>query len=301
MKKNRITLFKMALLLCLLPFEAKANSDWSVKKTTIAEITGTPSHTSSEGRDMVVYSIKRKSSLKEGPKFFIQGGLHGNETQTSQFVLWLIKRIKEGKSPLNQLPEGSQIDFLPYANPDQYAKSRYNSNHINLNRNFSILWGKSREPAGSHPHSEKETKAIAALLKAGGYTAATDVHGYVNWIVGPSKAQFVKNTSLRKQRAYRKWMHALKRALPILDNYKIKDAGSLGDGGAFEDFAFWRLDTFAFCLEMKKKERVNAKGQDTYQSYETFIGKMFQEAFFLKEGASFRTTRNFYYQSRPSL
>ena len=257
--------------------------------TTINAITGSDIHLSHEKRDFDVLTIKnsyRQTYVKE--KFFlIQGGLHGDEKLTSEFVLWLAKRMKENRSLLNQLPKNVVIDFLPYANPDNYQKHRYNANNVNLNRNFSVLWGISTEPNGHKPFSEPETKAIQSLMQSRQYISAIDVHGYVPWIVAPSPPKhFASAPPLQKLR-YNLWYEALKNGMSMLKGYELQNARDLGDGGSFEDWAFWTNNTLSFCLEMSHSQRLvhypNQPEIDTYHSYEKYIYHMFQSALSIKK------------------
>ncbi len=219
-------------------------------------------------------------------RFLIQGGLHGDEVITTTFVEWLAKRTQSGESPLNKLPGSISIDFLPSVNPDTYRKSRYNSNNINLNRNFGILWGLSREPHGSEAFSEPETKAIRALMESQRYLAAVDVHGYVDWVVAPSFPQQAHTNAANQVTRHKAWLEALRKHLPLLGPYQLKTAGSLGDGGAFEDWAFWGNKTLAFCLEMASPQRFvpnkNGVNEDRFLAYENYIYQVFNEALSIK-------------------
>lgn len=91
------------------------------------------------------------ASNKKSYSFYIQGGLHGNEKLTVDFVLWLAERVKSKSSLINLLDKHRiNIDFKPIANPFGYANSlRYNENAVNLNRNFGVNWGLSREKSGT--------------------------------------------------------------------------------------------------------------------------------------------------------
>jgi hypothetical protein len=222
--------------------------------------------------------------------FLIQGGLHGNETLTTHFVNWLMHRVRSGQSPLNRLPAGSVIDFLPKANPDAYGQSRYNANQVNLNRNFGVLWGLSTEPHGEKPFSEPETKALKDLMERRRYLAAVDVHGYTNWIVVPSPPELLSQRTHHLGRLYHKWHKTVEQHAKLLPNYKVKQAGLLGDGGAFEDWAFWSNQTLSLCLEMMADQRFvpveettgARKHIDSFHRYEKFIATMFHQALHLK-------------------
>lgn len=283
---------------------------WEISKASISRVLGDRSLVSTSGRELILYSMtKISNSRKPMPRhrFLIQGGLHGNEEKTSILVKWLLKRTVSEKGILSSLPEGTTIDFLPFANPDNYGKSRYNTNQINLNRNFPVLWGVSQEPNGHKPSSEKETQAITALLRSRNYTATVDIHGYINWIVGPSKPSYFQNISKNRKDTYYRWMSVLKKEMSILPGYEIKDAGSLGDGGAFEDTAFWSFGSLSFCLEMKSPLRFNHKGTDQFALYERFIFGMFRKAMSfprkqrIHEAYPIAHDRNYNKVSKPSF
>jgi hypothetical protein len=255
------------------------------------------------GQNLSFFPISSsKIQAKKPPRFLIQGGLHGNELLTSEFVMWLAARFESGVSQLNKI-SNIEIDFIPYANPDgTLFYSRSNANGINLNRNFGMLWGITKENPGPKAFSETESKAIKQLFEKREYLAAIDVHGYVNWIVAPSSPKFLKSrgikTSKAKEQEYDLWTNSiLERMKDILPNYELKSAGELGDGGAFEDWAFWNANVMAACLEMHSANRFSFETfqrviskvltssiqpddgrRDDFIVYEKFIRDIFNEA-----------------------
>ncbi len=275
------------------------------------------SYATKYGTPLSVYAItptqNPRSQKSEPLRFLIQGGLHGNELLSSEFVAWLAQRFANGESLLNTLNNGHiAIDFVPYANPDgtiQYT--RYNANKVNLNRNFDVLWGMTREHPGPAPFSEPETRAIRDLVLKRKYTAAIDVHGYVNWIVLPTapseKFKELSKISSDRQALYAQWDKAVRReTAKQLPGYEIKTAGELGDGGAFEDFAWWSGGSLATCLELFTDSRhvmasladtiinfiapktlsANKQHQtrqsDTFIAYENYVHSLFNEAITIK-------------------
>ena len=86
----------------------------------------------------------------------------------------------------------------------------------------------------------------------------------------------------------------------LLPGYELKTAGGLGDGGAFEDFAFWQTQSLSFCLEMKSPRREitslsptllvgltqknppSMQEEDTFFTYELVIFRAFSKAIFVK-------------------
>jgi len=248
--------------------------------TYLDNVTQNKEHRSVEGRRMSLILVpvnKVEKSQGELPRVLIQGGLHGNERLTPQFVQWLAERVAKGESPINRLNTTAfHIDFLPNANPDGLHKNqRYNAQDVNLNRNFSVLWGKTRENPGLAAFSEPETRAIRDLILQRNYALAIDVHGYINWLVAPSTPEeFGEKVGAAQKKAYAHLIGFLQKQVASLDSYKLKTAGGLGDGGSFEDWAFWQAGVPAFCLEMKSPYRFIANGhtvKDKFLAYENII------------------------------
>lgn len=276
-------------------------------------------YTTKFGNSINVYAIDH-SQMKDSPnkqrvRFLIQGGLHGNELLASDFVAWLAKRFATGESLLNTLHGGNiSIDFIPYANPDGTIQfTRYNSNFVNLNRNFDVLWGLTRENPGPRPFSENESRAIRDLILQRDYTAVVDVHGFINWIVLPTapseNLKGLPKISSERRKLYDQWASAVKHhTSKQLPGYEIKTAGELKDGGAFEDFAWWSAGVPALCLELftdsrhvlmsfadsiiklltpqtLNSERRSTNGRsDTFVAYESYIHSLFQEAIKIDSG-----------------
>ena len=274
---------------------AVSNSRSSTKRKAVVSsvhvIAQNPKLRSVQNRDIVVIRVpamKKGKIIKAKHHFYLQGGLHGNEKLTTTFVAWVVDRLVKGQSALNKLPQDKvAFDFVPIANPDGVRSfSRNNANKINLNRNFGVLWGQSSENPGKSKFSEPETKAIRYLMKSQKYTAAVDVHGFINWVVAPSPAASVKTQKSLQAQNYTQWSRHLKQEMRMLgDDYILKNAAALGDGGAFEDWAFWKNGTFAFCLEMASAYRYqhnNKSGKsvkiDRFRAYENYIYTMFKHA-----------------------
>jgi len=270
------------------------------------------------GNQISVYAISNPELNSEKTastvRFLVQGGLHGNELLGSEFVGWLAQRFSKGDSLLNTLNGGNvAIDFVPYANPDgtiQYT--RYNGNKVNLNRNFGVLWGVTKENPGPAAFSESETRAIRDLFAKRDYTGSIDVHGYINWIVIPTdpldEVKGLPRADAAKLAKYRQWATAIKRETAArMPGYEVKTAGSLRDGGAFEDFAWWGAGVPSACLELFSRERFVTQSlaskivdlltppvfgsrkavndsSDMFMVYESYIHSLFLEAIKIKTG-----------------
>lgn len=246
-----------------------------VYERTLSQLLG-QEITSTHGSEFLVTSVTLNQGQTLPVRFYIQGGLHGNEHLTTNFVHWLSHRVAKNESIINQINSTIVIDFVANINPD--SGQRNNPRNINLNRNFSVLWGQSVEPMGHKPFSEAETRAIKALFQKFHYRAAIDIHGYLNWLVLPTKPQDLE----RNSKLYEPWARLAEKNISLLPGYEIKTAGELGDGGAFEDWAYWQANTLAICLEMKYPTRFFPYGNqnrfDSFLAYERFIFKMLQGA-----------------------
>jgi predicted deacylase len=273
------------ILLCLLTAPTVFGQT-GVVETTLHEKLGN-AFRSLQGRAFPFFETKTSGAQH---RFLIQSGIHGNEQLAPEFVLWLKHRYDERRSPLNRL--NAAIDFLPAVNPDGLARGlRTNGRGVNINRNFDVLWGITKEFPGLNPFSEPETQAVKALFEQKRYDAAIDVHGYINWIVMPSDLSKKQSVDATLAHKYRLWTDAVVKEARRLPGYQTKTAGELGDGGAFEDWAFWKAGTMAICLELKSEERFDmsnkmfatAFGSDQFLRYEAFIYYSLTRAIKIKE------------------
>jgi hypothetical protein len=320
MTQNAIKLLRACLLIFMVfaGQQAFAKDSFGLDryKRPVEAVTKTPApYRTKFGNQMSVYSIKNPAATEARPaRFLIQGGLHGNELLTSDFVAWLAQRFAAGESILNTLNQGAvEIDFVPYANPDGTVQlTRYNANRINLNRNFGILWGITKENPGRHAFSEVETRAIRDLMDVRQYDGAVDVHGYINWIVIPTapedRVPGLAAATPETLQKYRRWETFIKKETASrLPGYEVRSAGSLGDGGAFEDYAWWGAGIPAACLELFSSDRYIPKSlaakivdlilpsalrssndlsqsSDMFLVYENYIHSMLQESHKIKSG-----------------
>ena len=257
-----------------------------VQESNIAQLVEDGTLVSSNGKSLIILttSNKAKRDCTDCPRIYFQAALHGNETLTSEFVFWLFNRIDSGESPISSIPTHLIFDFLPKANPDSFNRRRSNARGINLNRNFSVNWGVSREPAGTGPFSEPETLAIKKFIEKNKYLMTIDIHGYVNWIVTPSPMNNQNPRYAQRSPVYRKWLEIIQSKANLLEDYAIKDALSLGDGGAFEDWAFWEAGSLAFCLEITSPNERDKDHKIFFERYETFLFKIITEALALDQG-----------------
>ena len=103
------------------------------------------------------------------------------------------------------------------------------------------------------------------------YDVTIDVHGYVNWIVGPTSPALMEvytgqKVSNAKKNDHKQWTNSLKKNLSFLEGYEYKSAGGLGDGGAFEDYAYWDKCE-AFCRNTQTRKRSYKNKLSEYHKY----------------------------------
>jgi hypothetical protein len=91
---------------------------------------------SQKGYNIPVVTIK-KTNNPDAIKVWLQGGLHGNESASTEGVLYLIAQILDKRQ---YLLENIEIKVVPMANIDGYLKlSRYAANGLDLNRDQTKL------------------------------------------------------------------------------------------------------------------------------------------------------------------
>jgi hypothetical protein len=261
--------------------------------TSIDKILDATKMMSRDGRKIEVFE-DNSNDVKAWP-LIINGTTHGNEKLSREFVLWLKERFQHKVGLLSQIGLPIKIDFLPTLNPDGYARDRReNSNQVNLNRNFSVLWGFSRENPGVTAFSEPETKSLRGLFLKKQYKMAIDVHGYTNWVVIPSPPRLVyktQSTSVMKS-LWSGWVKKMESTVStLLPEYDLKTAGSLGDGGAFEDWAFWDARAWSACVELQgpNKPLSDMSPEElkttmkSFERYELFLSQVIKNAFELDQ------------------
>lgn len=218
-----------------------------------------------------------KSPDQKRLKVYIQSNLHGNEGLTRTVSQFLMNRLLANTGPLYQLSrQGVSFDFVPVANPTgARLVTRHNSADFDLNRNFSQFWNPKSLAPGSGPFSERETQTIRSLFQENLYDVAIDIHGFVNWVVTPSFNPDIPMSSKNQKLA--RWRSSLTKNLPLLNREsRIVSALELGDGGAFEDWAYWDRNALAYCLEIDHPlgTGMNSKAwTEQMKAYESYIAE----------------------------
>ena len=110
-----------------------------------------------EGRIIDCYVLGRGEE-----RVLIIASMHGNENAGSFLVRRLLSHLFENQHLLN----GKQVILIPEVNPDGIDKdNRYNSNGVDLNRNFPAFNRMNNRSAGPFPLSEPESRMIAQMIE----------------------------------------------------------------------------------------------------------------------------------------
>ena len=140
------------------------NDPWSFSTRTVCHATSIIGY-SVLGRPILSYTFG-----SGGTTILFTGGIHGSEPSGSYMMYDFISYLE---SNAKKIPADKKIVIVPEVNPDGIATfSRYNSNNVNIDRNFpSASWtpdidissGLVMDGGGSSALSEPETRALADL------------------------------------------------------------------------------------------------------------------------------------------
>jgi carboxypeptidase D len=116
-------------------------------------------------QERIIYGLKitdNPTAEENEPEFRIIGAHHGNEKMSAEVPLEMCWYLTQnyGTNPLvTHLVDEREIWIVPIMNVDGHvANSRYNSNNVDLNRDYGYVWGPGW--TSPSPYSQPETKAI---------------------------------------------------------------------------------------------------------------------------------------------
>lgn len=120
---------------------------------------------SPQGREIAFYGRIIDEKL---PNVFFLGGFHGDEIEGEYAIEKFMNELQTSDCACNY-----NVYFLPCLNPDgRELKTRFNANHVDLNRNYPTKNFKNETQTGSHekvfceaPASEIETKFMMDLVE----------------------------------------------------------------------------------------------------------------------------------------
>ncbi|XP_008313573.1 carboxypeptidase M [Cynoglossus semilaevis] len=125
------------------------------------------------------------------PEFKYVGNMHGNEVLGRELLLHLadelVQGYRSGESWSVQLLNSTRIHVLPTMNPDgfdearthcQYSQGRYNSNGVDLNRNFPDAFaGPKNQRQLTEKEREAEVRAVIGWLQTETFVLSANLHG----------------------------------------------------------------------------------------------------------------------------
>ncbi len=201
------------------------------------------------------------ATLEMEPRVRLSGGIHGNEKITVEFLLTFIEDILSDyryDKEISSLVDSRYIVLIPIVNPDGYSGfSRYNSNSVDLNRNFSREWSQ-EITHGDFAFSEPESAAIRDFTLAKKFTTGITLHAgavLVNLPFDYGKAtlgEMPDEYDLVKQMGYAYTTSGTFLNNPRLYKHKDMDQGTINGGdwyvitGSMQDWSY--LD--AGCLDL---------------------------------------------------
>jgi hypothetical protein len=151
-----------------------------------------PIGSSVQGRHLVAESnFDLTGPIRPANITLIIAGLHGDEKAT----VALVATFREAWVAMGRVR--TPLVMLPLANPDGFvADSRYNANRVDLNRNCDLNWqADSPEPAGPHPWSEPESRAIRDFILAFEPSKIVSLH----WALAEIDADGPQSTGLARR------------------------------------------------------------------------------------------------------
>jgi len=161
----------------------------------VAEVIATSSQaiigTSVEGRDITTHTF----GTGETDLLFV-GGVHGGYEANS--VRLADAMIEHLHANADLIPDDITVHIIPVLNPDGYAlpatasdqSRRFNTNGVDLNRNFDCKWAPESSwrgqtvSAGTAPFSEPEAAALRDYVLATNPSAAVFWHSVANNVYG---------------------------------------------------------------------------------------------------------------------
>lgn len=122
-------------------------------------------------------------------------GVHGDEPYSPYYLYILLNYLCKGEDlppQLNYIKRNVRIVAIEVVNPygmDLSPKTRYNSRHVDINRNFDFNWENqpsyTEDPShpyykGSSPFSEKESQYVRDVMSSYSIDGFLDLHNFVD-------------------------------------------------------------------------------------------------------------------------
>lgn len=112
------------------------------------------------------------------------GGQHGNETLGIWAAMrWFQEFATSNDAQMRQMRNAFRVTWIPVLNASRYRQSRVNSNGVDPNRNYNLLWSRytpagASDQKGDSPFDQPESQAVKALLDNRDFRVVIDCHNY---------------------------------------------------------------------------------------------------------------------------
>lgn len=139
-----------------------------------------------QGRDIMSIKVSDNVTVDE-PEVEIRwdGNIHGDEKSSMEVAIYLVKELLEnyGTDPeITALVDSREFWFTPMVNPDgNTSHSRYNSNGVDLNRDYGNQWAAAG--GSTAPYSQPETQAMLELITDNQFVCGIAGHGGTEMLI----------------------------------------------------------------------------------------------------------------------
>ncbi len=215
----------------------------------------------------------RRGAGGASDRVLVCAGIHGLEYIGCVSALALLERLAAPAGALARLRERAEVWVVPSLNPDGYARTweiegegslddmRTNARGVDLNRNYPLpapqrpvtfaLGGWRTGSAvpgnafyrGTHPLSEPETAALAALHAEQRFAASANLHSTWGTLLPPLTC------ASAHQRAYRHLCRVFAASQRVSRYKRLEWASFDRFIGEQEDYQHHVLDAWALCIE----------------------------------------------------
>ena len=149
---------------------------------------------SEENRPIYALEISdNPGKTEQEPAILVNACIHGNEQLGCGLVLKLIEHLTVAATAgtdyteaeieqASYLIENFKLHFIPAVNPDGLEDGRrYNSNLVDLNRNFGYNWDPEEANNGDAAFDQSESAAVRDDFIAEGYSLSFNFHTATSW------------------------------------------------------------------------------------------------------------------------
>jgi hypothetical protein len=141
-----------------------------------------------DGRELAALKISDNVNEDEDePEIMFDGGIHGDEIGASENLIRFAMDLCEGYGTdpqITELIDNREIWLYIMVNPDgRVNMSRYNSNGVDLNRDWGYMWN--GEGSSTGPYSQVETKALRNCMYDNQYVIHTTYHSGTEYVSYP--------------------------------------------------------------------------------------------------------------------